>query len=97
MVGGAVSTALAESGLLVGSLFAVKSRIVIWPYDRRSLKGVGAVLCAVAGLWVLRIWMGASAELATVPNLIVAEGVFWAVLLLLGLDPEDKKFLRTKS
>lgn len=97
MIGGAISTALAEAGMLVGSLLSVKSRIGIWPYDRRWLKGIGAVLCAAAGLWFLRIWMGVSAEHAPILNLIVAEGVFWAVLLMFGLDPEDKKVLWTKS
>jgi hypothetical protein len=37
--------------------------------------------------------MGASAQLALLPNMAVAGGVFWAVLLLFGLDPEDKNFL----
>jgi O-antigen/teichoic acid export membrane protein len=97
MIGGAISTALAEAGMFFGLLLAVKNRIGIWPYDRRWLKGVGAAVCAAVGLWVLRIWMGASAQLAPIPNMIVAEGVFWVVLLLLGLDPEDKKLLWTKS
>jgi O-antigen/teichoic acid export membrane protein len=97
MIGGAVSAFLPEVGMLFGFLLAVKNLIGIWPYDRRWIKGIGAVLSTIAGLWLLRIWMGQSAELAPVPNVIVAEVVFWAVLLLSGLDPEDKNFLSRKQ
>jgi len=93
LIGGAVSTALAEAGMLCGLLLAVRSRVGIWPYDRRWIKGLSAAGCAGVGLVVLRRWLGASAGLALIPNLIVSVAIFWAVLLLLGLDPEDKKFL----
>jgi len=93
LIGGAISTALAEGGMLCGLLLAVRSRVGIWPYDRRWIKGISATACAAAGLILLRGWMGWAAELALIPNSIVAGGVFWAVLLLWGLDPEDKKFL----
>ena len=39
LIGGAVSTALAEAGMLCGLLLAVRSRVGIWPYDRRWIKG----------------------------------------------------------
>ena len=98
MIGGAISTALAEGGMLIALLFAVKVRLNLWPYDRRWLKGIGAAGAAVAALLLLRGWIGMSARLALLPNMIVAGGVFWAVLLVLGLDPEDKRFLwRTGS
>lgn len=100
LIGGAISTALAEGGMLCGLLLAARSRVGIWPYDRRWIKGISATACAAAGLVILRRWLGVSAALALIPNLIVAGGVFWAVLLLMGLDPEDKKFLwslRSKS
>jgi O-antigen/teichoic acid export membrane protein len=97
MIGGAISTALVEGGMLLGMLLAVKSRIGVWPYDRRWLKGIVATVCAAAGLWFLRIWMGTSAQFSPILNMIVAEGVFWLVLLLSGLDPEERKFLETKS
>jgi O-antigen/teichoic acid export membrane protein len=93
MIGGALSTALAEASMLVGFLLGVKSYLGVWPYDRRSLKGIAAILCAAIGLGLVRIWMGAAAELAVITNLIVAEGLFWATLLLFGLDPEDKNLL----
>ncbi|MBV8358922.1 MAG: polysaccharide biosynthesis protein [Deltaproteobacteria bacterium] len=93
MMGGAISTALVQGGMPFCQLLAVKRFIGIWPYDRRWLKGLKATVCTAAGLWLLRIWMGTSAWYAPIPNLIVAEGIFWAVLLLSGLDPEDKSFL----
>lgn len=95
--GGAISTALAESGMLFSLLLAVKTRFNIWPYDRRWLKGIAASVCAAAALGLLRIWMGPSARLALIPNMAVAGGIFGAVLLLLGLDPEDKRFLWKKG
>ena len=93
MIGGAISTALAEGGMLCGLMLAAKARLGIWPYDRRWLKGIGATVCAAVALGLLRSWMGPSAQLALLPNMAVAGGVFWAVLLLFGLDPEDKNFL----
>jgi O-antigen/teichoic acid export membrane protein len=97
MIGGATATALVEIGMLVTQLLAVKSLIGIWPYNRRWLKGIGATVCAGIGLWLLHTWMGASAELAPILNLIVAGGIFWGVLLLSGLDQEDKAFLWPKT
>ena len=97
MNGGAISTALAEGGMLCGLMLAVKVRLGIWPYDRRWLKGIGATVCAAVALGLLRSWMGPSAQLALIPNMAVAGGVFWAVLLLFGLDPEDKNFLWKKG
>jgi len=93
MMGGAISTALVQGVMPICQLLAVKRFIGIWPYDRRWLKGLKATVCAAAGLWLLHIWMGAAAQFAPIPNLLVAEGIFWAVLLLSGLDPEDKSFL----
>jgi O-antigen/teichoic acid export membrane protein len=97
LIGGAVATALAESGMLCGLMLAVRSRVGIWPYDRRWLKGIVAAGCAAAALLVLRAWIDSAAPLALIPNAIVAGGVFWAVLLWLGLDPEDKGFLHKNA
>jgi O-antigen/teichoic acid export membrane protein len=93
MIGGAVSTALAESGMLCSLMLAVKVRLGIWPYDRRWLKGIAATACASLALAWFRAWMGTSAQLAVIPNMIIAGGVFWSTLLLFGLDPEEKDFL----
>jgi O-antigen/teichoic acid export membrane protein len=93
MLGGAISTALAEGGMLCSLLLAVKLRLGIWPYDRRWLKGIAAAACAAAALGLLHTWLGASAQLALIPNILIAGGVFWVVLLLFGLDPEDKRFI----
>jgi O-antigen/teichoic acid export membrane protein len=93
MIGGAISTALAEGGMLCGLLLAVKARLGLWPYDRRWLKGIVATVCTTAALALLRSWMGPAAQFALIPNIIVAGGVFWVILLVLGLDPEDKKFI----
>jgi O-antigen/teichoic acid export membrane protein len=93
LIGGAISTALAEGGMLCGLLLAVKARLGIWPYDSRWLKGIAAAGCAAAALGLLRYWMGPSAPFAVISNMVVAGGVFGLVLLLLGLDPEDKNLL----
>src|SRR5262249_42204162 len=90
-VGGAISTALAEGGMLCGLMLAVRSRIGIWPFDRRWLKGLGSAGCAAGGLLLFRIWIGESARVALIRNIIIAGGLFWGVLLLFGLDPEDTK------
>jgi O-antigen/teichoic acid export membrane protein len=96
MIGGAISAFLPEVGMLFAFLLAVKKLVGIWPYDRRWFKGLGAAVCAGIALWLLHGWMGASAELAPVRDLIVAGGIFWGVILLCGLDHEDKEFLWPK-
>jgi O-antigen/teichoic acid export membrane protein len=95
LVGGALAAALVEAGMLFAMLAGARSRIGVWPYDTRWLKGMIAALCAAGGLWMLRSWMGASAQLAPILSLIVAEGIFWTVLLLCGLDAEDMQLLWT--
>jgi O-antigen/teichoic acid export membrane protein len=97
MLGGAISTALAEAGMLCGLLIAVKMRLNLWPYDRRCLKGLVAAGCAALALAVLRIVVGASTQPLLIQRLLVAGVVFWLVLFLLGLDPEDKAFLSRKA
>jgi O-antigen/teichoic acid export membrane protein len=97
LTGGAVSTALAEAGMLGGLLLAVKGRVGLWPYDRRWLKGIGAAVCAAAGLGLFRVFIGPVAQVSLLPNVVIAGALFWGVLLLLGLDPEDKKLLLNKG
>jgi len=94
LIGGAISTAVAESAMLFGLLIAVRGCVGIWPYDRRWLKGIWAAICAAIALGILRFVIDTSGTLVLLSNAILAGVVFWGVLLLCGLDPEDKEFLR---
>ncbi len=92
LIGGAISTALAEGGMLGGLLLAVKLRLDLWPYDRRWLKGLIAAGCTALALGLLRSGFGSIVRSELLPNLLLAGGTFWAVLFLLGFDPEDTRF-----
>jgi O-antigen/teichoic acid export membrane protein len=95
MIGGAVSACIPEVGMMFAFLMSVKSCVGVWPHDRRWFKGIVATACSAAALWLLHGWMAGFGQFAPFPNLIVAEGVFWAVLFLAGLDPEDKELFAT--
>ena len=74
------------------SLFIVKHSLGLWPYDRRYMKGIAAGLGAAVLLLGVRLL-----ALSPLPNLLltatVATAGFFGLLILLGLDPEDRDFI----
>lgn len=91
--GAAVATATTVGGLFAIGLLIVRHVLHMWPYDRRYVKGlIAATATALALLGV------AALSLSPVPSLIlsaaVSGGVFIGLLLLLGLDAEDKAFIQ---
>lgn len=93
MIGAAVATALTVGGLFTIGLLIVQRTVHLWPYDRRYLKGIGAALGTAALLFGVRL-LG----LPPLSNLLLTTAVaaagFFGLLLLLGLDPEDRAFIQ---
>ena len=94
ITGAALASAGAVSGLFLLGLLQVKRTLRLWPYDRRYLKGLLAAGVTTAALFLLRTWTTAPPALDLLLTLLVSGAVFAAVLLLSGLDAEDREFLR---
>ena len=93
MIGAAVGTTVALSGLYGLGLFRAKQKLSMWPYDRRYLKGLAAAIIAFIGGLILRSQSFPS-EIFEVVIVSVGVGViFLFVLLLSGLDEEDRAFV----
>jgi O-antigen/teichoic acid export membrane protein len=92
MIGAATATATTVGALLLSSLLIVNRTLRLWPYDRRYLKGIAAAAAAAVALFGVQ-----QLALSPLPNLLVtatvATLVFFGVLILLGLDPEDRSFI----
>jgi O-antigen/teichoic acid export membrane protein len=94
MVGAAIATAIAVSGLYIAGLVQVKKILGFWPYDRRYIKGLIALLFAIIILFIQSLLL----DLAPFPEILVSILLsyltFSVLLLLLGLDNEDKEFIK---
>jgi O-antigen/teichoic acid export membrane protein len=94
LIGAAVATAFAHAGVCLAFLITVHRCLGVWPYDRRWLKGLlaGALTCAIV---LLARPLAANSDLGQfLLTLGISVGVFPAALFVLGLDPEDKEFVR---
>lgn len=94
LAGAALGTALSLSGLFLVGLLQVRKKLGLWPYDRRYLKGLAGACVAAVGLLILRNFF----PVQSLPRLILAGGfsvgVFLAAIWGLGLDREDREFIR---
>ena len=93
MAGAAVATACGITGLLAGAIISAHTLLGMRPYDKRYLKGALATALATVVLFLLRVVHLNSPLLTLTLNTIAAFGVFTGVLLLTGLDLEDRKFI----
>lgn len=94
MNGAAVATSTTVGGLFALGLVVVNHIHHLWPYDRRYLKGVlAAAITAVllAGVSLLKL----ESALNLLVMMLVAVGSFYGLLLLLGLDTEDRAFVES--
>ena len=72
----------------------MRSLLGIWPYDRRYRKGLLATALAAGALFLLGIVDIGSPTITLLLTLVISSGVFGTTLLLLGLDAEDREFIR---
>ena len=92
--GAALSSAIAVSSIFLFGLLAVRRKLGLWPYDRRYRKGLLAAALTIGALVVLQQLLIDSAFLQLLATGLVSVGVFGSTLILLGLDQEDKEFVR---
>ena len=94
MAGAALGIACAVGGMFLIGLFQVKRLLGIWPYDRRYLKGLSATVLVVCALVLLRPVLAGIGALGLILMFVASGGLFVIMLLLMGLDDEDRDFLR---
>jgi O-antigen/teichoic acid export membrane protein len=95
LIGAALGTTCALIGLYLLGLRDLKRLLNIGPYDRRYLKGLLAAASAGLGLLVLHGLQIKPVLLNVALVGLTAEIIFWGMLLVLGLDAEDRRFIQT--
>ena len=93
LVGAVLASATAITLLYVGGLIRMYFTLRLWPYDRRYLKGLVATAATIVSLFALRLLPLNSAFVELILTAIVSIGVFFGMLLLQGLDQEDRQFI----
>jgi O-antigen/teichoic acid export membrane protein len=95
VTGAAIATGFGISGLFILALFQVRKQLSLWPYDRRYFKGLIASILVAIVLIAAKNVFGLSDLLSLIMVGLVALAIFWAALILLGIDSEDRTFLAT--
>ena len=91
MIGAALATAIAVCGLFIAGLVQVRLILDLWPYDRRFIKGALAAGITAAVLFGLIYIIGFRIPILSVVLLLSISAITFGLLLLLqGLDKEDK-------
>ncbi len=94
ITGAALATGIAVSGMFIVGLFEVKRSLTLWPYDRRYIKGGVAAVAAVGLMLILGVVAKLGSPVLNLLSMLVTSlGVFTIVLVLLGLDDEDRQFI----
>jgi O-antigen/teichoic acid export membrane protein len=97
IVGAAVATAVTISLLFILGLLQVRFLLHLWPYDGRYKKGLLAAAVAIAGILLMRLFWWLPPLPDVLFTTLLSGALFFGTLLLLGLDEEDKTFLRALS
>lgn len=92
--GAALAAGIAISGLFISAVLLAWHTLGMRPYDRRCLKGLLAAASAGGALFLLRGLGIASPFLRLLTTVTVSLAVFGSVLILLGLDDEDRQFIK---
>ena len=93
ITGAALGAAVAVVIANLACLIRVRARLKMWPYDHRYRKAAVATLATVVALLLLRAVRIPSPVLSVSVHLLVIAVVFVGVLLLQGLDSEDRAFI----
>jgi O-antigen/teichoic acid export membrane protein len=93
-IGAAIAASTAQVLLNGGALQHIRSTLGLWPYDRTLVKGLVSAMIAGVGLALLTSWI----DLSPLQTLLLSLGfvglAYSGAMLLLGLDEEDRTFLR---
>lgn len=94
IVGAAIATAVSVALLSVVGLIQVWFLLRLWPYDARYKKGLVATGATIAGLLLLSLLPQLPHLLYLFLATLLSFSLFFGILILLGLDQEDKNFFR---
>lgn len=94
LVGAAIVRSVSIMALFLIGLFQVRYFLNLWPYDRRYFKGLLAASIAAFILYLLKSANVNPPALYLSLVILLAVGIFAGLLLLLGLDEEDREFIR---
>jgi O-antigen/teichoic acid export membrane protein len=93
LVGAATATSVSLVVLFGSGLVLLLRREGLWPWDRRTLKGVAAALVAAAVLWAAARLPITAPWLRLAVAFVAAQGAFLVTLAALGFDAEDRELL----
>jgi O-antigen/teichoic acid export membrane protein len=94
LVGAALATTASVTVMNFWGVVLLRQELNIWPYDRRYLKGVlagGVALLLPLGIKLLHIDLGLIGVILSFAGTYL---LFLGILLVQGIDPEDKDILQ---
>jgi O-antigen/teichoic acid export membrane protein len=94
IIGSAISTSLSLSLLFISGILRARRLLHIWPYDRRYLKGIRAIVFTGVVLVPVKVFLhlGPAWELVLIGSLSIL--LFAGFLVAQKLDEEDWEFIR---
>jgi len=94
VLGAATSTAVGVGGMYIIDLIQVRYILKIWPYDRRYLKLITAIIITIFFLMLLRPDHFPNHIIGLATAATVSSVGIGGSLLLLGFDSEDKEYMQ---
>lgn len=93
IIGAAISTSACVGLLNLFELLWVKIKLGLWPYDRRYFKGFLAGAACFGAVALVKVFINTNPVIEVIVQAVVAISVFFVMLLLLKIEPEDREFL----
>lgn len=94
IIGASVATSISVATLYLIGLFYIKTKLGLWPIDRRYTKGLIATIIIICYGLVLNIIPISSNILLIILLIAGSYGLFLICLMLLGLENEDKDLFK---
>jgi len=94
-IGAAVAASTGQAVLNGGALLRVRSALGLWPYDRTLAKGLLSAIIAGGVLAVILAWVPLEQPAVLAASLGSVGATYFGVLVLQGLDEDDRSFLRS--
>ena len=95
LTGAAFSTGVTIGVLFISGLLQARWILNLWPYDRTHLNWILATLPTAIILFMIRALNIDPSILNFIVNMIVSVSVFSTTMLIFGLGPQDKDFIRS--
>lgn len=92
LAGASAATAIALIVMFGGGLLRLRQLLGVWPYDIRLAKGLTGALVATGAILLLHA-VPLPEMVLVAAACIVAFTAFWATVVALGLDPEDRSVM----